>query len=363
MSREPMILAINPGSTSTKFAVFQGDKEIFKKSIKHQDVELFNFSTVADQLDYRVELLQQTLKQNNIALDQLNAVVGRGGFLRPLPSGTYLVDEDMVEDVKTARYGEHASNLGSMMAYQIAAKQQLPAFMVDPVVVDEFEELARLSGIPEIERKSNVHALNIKAVSRTIAKELGKPYEDLNFVVAHLGGGISVCAQKKGKIIDVNNANNEGPYSPERAGGLPACQLVKLCYSGAFTEKEIMTRLTKEGGFYAYLGTKDAMEVETEAEQGNARAKLVLDGMIYQISKEIGAMATVLDGEVDRIILTGGLSHSSYIVNGIKRKVGYIAPQSVVPGEEELESLALGALRVLRGQEKAKNYRDSVLNR
>ncbi|OEF98844.1 butyrate kinase [Vulcanibacillus modesticaldus] len=352
----PKILAINPGSTSTKFAVFLGENQIFKETIRHEDKDLIHFPTVVSQLDYRLKLLIESLHYHNINLEELDAVVGRGGFLHPLKSGTYIVNKEMLDDLKTARYGEHASNLGALMAYELAKEQDIPAYIVDPIVVDEMEDVARLSGIPELERKSHVHALNIKAVSRKIAKRIGKDFQSLNFVVAHLGGGISIVAQRKGQIIDVNNANNEGPFSPERSGGLPAFQLVRLCYSGKFSEKEMLTRLTKKGGFYAYLGTKNAMEVEERATKGDKKAKLVLDGMIYQVSKEIGAMSAVLEGDVDGIILTGGLSFSDYIVQEITRKVKYIAPVFVVPGEAELESLALGALRILTNQEEARIY-------
>jgi len=361
MFKKPYILAVNPGSTSTKFAVFHGKQVVFKETIKHQDEELSQFATIADQLDYRFHLLIDALDKHEIALQKLDAVVGRGGFVKPLPSGTYIVDDMMVKDVKTARFGEHASNLGPMIAYELAKQHDLPAYIVDPVVVDEMEDVARLSGIPDIDRKSHIHALNIKAVSRTVAHELGKSHTDLNFVVAHLGGGISVVAHRKGRIIDVNNANDEGPYSPERAGGLPSYQLAKLCYSGKYSEKEMLAKLAKEGGFYAYLGTRNAMEVEERARQGDRKAIIVLDGMIYQIAKEIGSMAVVLDGDVDGIILTGGLSHSDYIVQAIKKKVQFISQVYVVPGEEELEALALGALRVLLGEEQAKKYAESVL--
>ncbi len=360
MSKDPYILAVNPGSTSTKFAIFQGERLIFKESIKHKDEELSRFSTVANQLDYRFNLLTKELDKHQFSLGQLKAVVGRGGFVKPLPSGTYLIDEAMIEHVKTAKYGEHASNLGPMIAYKLSKHLKIPAYIVDPVVVDELEDVARLSGIPELERKSHVHALNIKAVSRTVAEQLGKKYNEYNFVVAHLGGGISVVAHRKGRIVDVNNANNEGPYSPERAGGLPAFQLVQLCYSRRYTEKEMLTKLAKEGGFYAYLGTRNAMQVEEQAKKGDKRAKLVLDGMIYQVAKEIGAMAAVLDGEVDGIILTGGLSYSEYIVQKVKKKVAFISSIYVVPGEEELEALAHGALRIINGKEQAIKYSESI---
>ena len=357
----PMILTINPGSTSTKFAVYQGKNLIFKETIKHNDKELVVFTSIAEQLDYRYDLLINYLNKHNIDIKQLNAVVGRGGFLRPLPSGTYLVDELMIDDLIAARFGEHASNLGALISNKIANQLNIPAFIVDPIVVDEFEDVARISGIPDLERKSNLHALNIKAVSRKVAENLGKPYERFNFVVAHLGSGISVVAHKKGKIIDVNNANSEGPFSPERAGCLPAQQLVKLCFSGKYTEKELVTRITKEGGLYAYLGTKNEMEVEERMEKGDENAKKILDAMIYQIAKEIGAMSTVLDGNIDGIILTGGLSYSNYIVDKITKKVKFIAPIYTVPGEEELEALAFGALRVLQKQENPRKYKDSVL--
>lgn len=357
----PLILTINPGSTSTKFAVYRGKEVVFKETIKHKDEELMVYNSIADQLDYRAELLLSYLKKHDVDYNELNGVVGRGGFLRSLPSGTYLVDDLMLDDLKTAKLGEHASNLGALIAQKIASQVNIPAFIVDPIVVDEFEKEARISGIPDIERKSTFHALNIKAVSRKVADEIGKPYEELNFVVAHLGSGISVAAQRKGKVIDVNNANNEGPFSPERAGTLPAEQLARLCYSGKYTEKEMITRITKEGGLYAYCGTKNEMEVEERMEKGDITAKEILDAMIYQIAKEIGAMSTVLDGEVDGVILTGGLSYSDYIVENVSKKVKFVSPIYRVPGEEELEALAFGALRVLEGKEKAKNYKESVL--
>jgi len=356
----PLILAINPGSTSTKFAVYSGEELVFKESIKHKDEELANYATIADELDYRFDLLLSYLEKHNIDKGKLNGIVGRGGFLRPLPSGTYLIDELMIDDLRNAKFGEHASNLGALISYKLSSELNIPSFIVDPIVVDEMDDVARISGIPDLERKSNLHALNIKAVSRKVAKQLEKRHKDLNFVVAHLGSGISVVAHKMGKIIDVNNANNEGPFSPERSGGLPASQLAKLCYSGKYTEKEMLNRLSKEGGLFAYLGTKNEMEAEERMQQGDANAKLILDAMIYQIAKEIGAMSTVLDGKVDGIILTGGLSYSDYIVDNLTKKVKFISPIYIVPGEEELEALAFGALRVINGDELAKSYKESV---
>lgn len=361
MHKNPKIVVINPGSTSTKIAVYEGWNLVYKETLRHSDQDLFRFSSVIAQLEYRVEKIKECLHRQEMTMEEMDAVVGRGGFLKPIVSGTYRVDEAMLDDLKDARYGEHASNLGAVIADYLARPQGIPAFTVDPVVVDELEDLARLSGVPEIERKSQFHALNSKAVSRKVAQQLGMRIEESNFVVAHLGGGISVVAQHKGRIIDVNNANNEGPFSPERAGTLPVCQLVQLCFSGQYTEKEMLAKLTRESGLYGYLGTKDAQEVERRIEQGDLQAKTVLDGMIYQIAKEIGAMSAAMNGKVDGIIFTGGLSHSSYIVGGVSKKVEFIAPIYIVPGEEELEALAYGALRVLLGEETVKNYSEIAL--
>lgn len=354
-----MILAINPGSTSTKYAVFKGSQPLLKETVYHEDAVLLDFSNVIEQLPYRLECLQKNLSDNAIDLGRLDAIVGRGGFLKPLPGGTYRVDEAMLDDLQTLRYGEHASNLGALLAHRLAEPLGIPSFIVDPVVVDEFEPNARYSGIPDIQRTSQLHALNIKAVSRKVAADLGKTPADLNFIVAHLGGGISVAALRKGRIIDVNNAINEGPFSPERAGGLPSLQLVKLCFSGRYTEPELLAKLTRTSGLYAYLGTKNAQEVVDRITQGDDRAREVLDAMIHQIAKEIGAMAAVLDGAVDGIIFTGGISHSAYIVERLRKKVHFLGPIHLVPGEEELKALAQGALRVLTGEESAKNYHSS----
>ena len=354
MKKEPIVLAINPGSTSTKFAIYKGSSILLKQSVKHQDDQLLKFPTVFSQAEYRLNEIRKYLTPEHI--QQLDAIVGRGGFLRPLSSGTYLVNEKMIEELKAAKYGEHASNLGAVLANEMAKGLSIPSFIVDPVVVDELEDVARLSGIEELERKSHVHALNIKAVSLKAAKMLSKPLEQLNFVVAHLGGGISIAAHRAGKLVDVNNANNEGPFSPERAGGLPAYQLVKLCYSGNYTEQEMLDKLTRQGGLFSYLGSKDIIEIEKKIDNGDQKSRLVLDAMIYQVAKEIGAMATVLEGKVDRIILTGGIAYSEQITEKIIEKVKYIAPVMVIPGEEELEALAFGAQRILQGIESHKTY-------
>ncbi|WP_066175581.1 butyrate kinase [Bacillus marinisedimentorum] len=350
------ILAINPGSTSTKFAVFEGKEMVFSETIRHRDEDIMKYPSTADQLPYRLETIVRSLHEKNFDLGWLDGVVGRGGLLKPLESGTYEVNEEMLADARSGKYGDHASNLGSIIAYELAQQVGVPAYIVDPVGVDELVEEARLSGLADIERKSHVHALNIKAVSRQVAGDLGKPLEELNFVVAHIGGGISVVAHRGGRIIDVNNADNEGPFSPERAGGLPAKQLVQLCYSGKYTEKEMLQKLTKQGGMYSYVGTKSALEVEEKALAGDEKAGLVLKAMVHQIGKEIGAMATVLEGRIDGVILTGGISYSDYLVGRIKEKVGFLGEVYVVPGEAELEALAAGAVRVLLGEESVRIY-------
>lgn len=350
------ILAINPGATSTKFAVFEGEQALLKKTVEHHGDELKGFARVYDQHGYRLDLVLAALAEAGIALESLNAVVGRGGLLKPLTGGTYAVNEAMAEDLKQAARGEHASNLGAVMAKELADKLGIPAFIVDPVSVDEIEDVARISGLPELPRVSFSHALNTKAVARKVAAEKGTRYEDINMVVAHLGTGISVTAHRDGRMIDVNNAKEEGPFSPDRCGGLPASLLVKLCYSGKYTLKEMTDKLMSSGGMYAYLGTKDVREAEKMAAAGDAQAGLVLDAMAYQTAKEIGAMAAVLGGDVDYVVLTGGIAYSRRIVDAITEKVRFIAPVAVSPGEEELEALAGGAARVLRGEETAKVY-------
>jgi len=350
------ILAVNPGATSTKYAVFVGSNVLLKKTVEHQGSELQNFEQVFDQYHYRLKLITDALEQANISLDSLDAVVGRGGLLKPLMGGTYVVNKQMVEDLRLAERGEHASNLGAVIAYNLAKQLGVPAFIVDPVSVDEMEPEARLSGMPDLPRISMSHALNSKAVARKVAHDIGKQYDEINVVVAHLGTGISVSPHKKGRIIDVNNSQEEGPFTPDRCGGLPGKALVKLCYSGKYNELEMLAKIIGSGGMYGYLGTKDARDIEKRAINGDKEADAVLNAMSYQVAKEIGAMSAVLAGEVDRIILTGGLAYSKRIVADITRRVEFIAPVVVVPGEEELESLAEGAIRVLQGDEQAQIY-------
>ncbi|ESU32221.1 hypothetical protein G3A_12215 [Bacillus sp. 17376] len=350
------ILAINPGSTSTKLAVYEDEKLLFEETIRHADAEIMKLPDLADQLPYRLESIMDALRLKSFNSIELDAVVGRGGMLKPMDSGTYIVDAHLLDDASSGKYGNHASNLGSIIAAEIAGTHQIPAYIVDPVCVDELIPEARISGLADIERKSHVHALNIKAVSREIAVEIGKDLVDSSFVVAHLGGGISVAALRNGRIVDVNNAENEGPFAPERAGGLPAKQLVQLCFSGKYTEKELLQRMTKQGGIYSYLGTKNVIEVEQLVLKGNPEAANILNAMVHQIGKEIGAMATVLGGKIDGIILTGGIAHSELIVGLIQEKISFLGKVFVLPGEAEVEALAAGAFRVMKGQEEAKIY-------
>jgi butyrate kinase len=351
-------LIINPGSTSTKIAVFDDEREIFKETLTHSSEEIGNFKQISDQQNFRTEVILKILQENKIDIKELDAVVGRGGLLKPIISGTYKVNDNMLKDLKESMQGEHASNLGAIIANEIANSIGKPAFIVDPVVVDEMEEIAKISGIPELPRKSIFHALNQKAVAKKYAKENSKKYEDINVIVAHMGGGVSVGVHKKGRIIDVNNAlDGEGAFSPERSGGVPSGDLVKMCFSGKYTLEEISKKVIGKGGFVAYLNTNDARVVEKAMLEGNVKSKLVHDAMGYQVSKDIGAAATVLDGKVDAIILTGGMAYGKPMVSLIKKKVDFIAPVVVYPGEDEMLALAQGAIRVLRGDEKGQEYK------
>lgn len=352
----PLILAINPGATSTKIGLLAGGAWRLRQVIPHNAADLARYDRVIDQYDYRLGLVRQALNENRVSPEDLTAVVARGGLLRPCPGGTYRINAAMLQDLEACTYGIHVSNLAPIIAYNLASPLGIPCYIVDPVTVDELWSLSRLSGLPGLNRRSQSHALNMKAVAHRVAKELGRPYGDLNLITVHLGSGISVAAHCKGRMVDVNNANNEGPFAPERCGGLPAYELMRLCFSGKFTEKQLTNMLTREGGIYAYLGTKDCRAVEERIAAGDQEARLVLETMCYQVAKEVGAMACALEGQVDRIIVTGGLAHSEYVVARIVRRVSFLAPVSVAPGEEELESLVEGALRVLSGQEQAREY-------
>ena len=357
---EPLILVINPGGGSTKVALFRGERILKEESIRHSPEELGKYKETVEQLPLRKEKILEFLKENNIEVSDIDAVVGRGGPFKPLRSGTYLVTERMINDVMSGNVmADHPSNLGCLLAKEIAEMAGgKPAFIVDPVSVDEFIPESRISGIPEIERLSLSHALNMKMVARKAAKELSKRYEDINLVVVHLGTGISVGAHRKGEQIDVNNANDGGPFSPQRSGSLPVTQLAKLCYSGKYPDyKAMYRRLTKNGGLLAYLGTDNIEEVERMIDKGDGYAELIYNAMIHQVAKEVGAMAAVLDGEVDGIVITGGIAHSERFVNKLIKKIKFITDRIFVyPGEGELEALALGALRVLKGEENAKEY-------
>lgn len=351
------ILAINPGSTSTKIALYENDKEILKKSIKHPTEIISTFNRVFDQLAFRKKAILHTLQEAEITLDSLDAIVGRGGMLKPIKGGTYLVNQEMVDYMREAPRGEHASNLGCVIAKDLADSVKIPSYIVDPVAVDEMEDIARFTGMPEIKRQSLFHALNQKAVALKAAKKLSKNYNDINLIVAHLGGGISVGIHKEGRVIDVNNAlDGDGPMSPERSGGVPIGPLYKMALSGKYTLAEIKRKNYGNGGLVAYLGTNDGYEIEQRIQAGDQQAKFMVEVMCYQIAKEIGAGATVLEGSVDAIILTGGLAYDSFIVEEISKRVRFIAQVIVFPGEDEMESLALGALRVLQGIESYKTY-------
>jgi len=350
------ILVINPGSTSTKVAVFAGGRELFRKTVEHTSHDLEPFPRVFDQYQYRLDLILAALEEADVALSSVDAVVGRGGLLKPLPGGAYLVNEQMVADLKLAARGEHASNLGAVLAFNLASEFKVAAFIVDPVSVDELEPVARISGFAGIERISLSHALNMRAVAHQVAQQLGKGYQDVNLITAHLGSGISVVAHRRGRMVDVSNGKDEGAFSPDRSGGVPSTPLMKLCFSGEYTEAEMTARLMGSGGVYAYLGTKDIREIEKLAAGGHEQAELLLTAMSYQVAKEIGAMAAVLAGAVDRIILTGGIAYSTRIVEDISCRVRFIAPLVIAAGEQEMEALAQGALRVLSGEEQAKVY-------
>lgn len=353
------ILIINPGSTSTKIGVFEDETQIMETTLRHSTEEIAKYNSIIDQKDFRKEVILHALEDNNIALTSINVVVGRGGMLKPIPSGTYTTSDALLEDLRIGRQGQHASNLGGILAKEIASEigSDIPSFIVDPVVVDELAPVARYSGHPELPRISIFHALNQKAVAKRYAKETGKAYEDLNLIVVHMGGGVSVGAHKGGRVIDVANAlDGDGPFSPERTGGLPCGSLIRLCFSGKYTQQEVTRMICGNGGFNAYLGTNDMRDVIRLAHEGNETAKAVEDAFHYQLCKEIGAMAVVLGGKVDQIILTGGIAYGQETVDAMSAQVNWISGITVYPGEDELLALAQGALRVMNGEEKAGEY-------
>ncbi len=353
-----LILAINPGSTSTKLAIYENEDLKAEYKISHDTKKILSYKHINDQYPFRKEVIMDFLKKENIDLKAFSAIVGRGGMLKPITSGTYVVNDLMIQDMKEAKRGEHASNLGCMLAKELADIHQIPAYIVDPVAVDEMDDHYRYTGFPELQRQSVFHALNHKAVARKRAHDLNKKYEDLNFIIAHLGGGISVAAHQKGKVIDVNNAlDGDGPMSPERSGSVPMGPLYKMAFSGEYTLEEIKRKNYGKGGLTAYLGTNDGVEIMKMIESGDEKAKFIFEVMCYQIAKEIGSQATVLEGQVDEIILTGGLAYNQLLVDIVRKRVSFIAPVVVYAGENEMESLALGALRVLKGEEEPKIYK------
>jgi len=351
------ILVINPGGTSTKVSVFEDKEELFKLSLSHTAADLKEFDTVFDEFEFRKAIVMNAIEDNGVAVKDLSCVVGRGGLLKEIKGGTYPVNEIMIDDVKKAIRGEHASNLGCVLAKSIADEAGVPSFIVDPVSTDEFETISRYTGLSDLENPSWLHALNHKAVCRATAEELGGTYTDFNFIVAHLGSGISIVAHKNGRMIDGSGGRSNGPFSPERSGQLPTYPLINLCYSGKYTHKEMVAKVSSIGGMYDYLGTKDAQEIEQRAEAGDPKAKEVMDAFCYQVSREIASYSASLNGKVDRIILTGGIAYSKYVTKVVEERCGFIAPLVIKAGEAEMEAMALGAIRVLSGQEEPQDYK------
>lgn len=356
--RDQLILALNPGSTSTKVTVYEGNQQVFLKTIKHSIGEICRFKKITDQYEFRKQIILDEIKKAGIDPADLKVIIGRGGLLKPIPSGVYEVNDRMIEDLKEGILGQHASNLGGLIASDIA--KNLPsarAYIADPVVVDELEPVARISGHPKFERVSVFHALNQKAIARSYANLRNIELTDLNLIVAHMGGGVSVGAHRKGRVIDVNQAlDGEGPFSPERSGTLPVGAVVKACFSGEYTMEEIKRMITGEGGFVAYLNTNNAIEVEQRVKDGDEYAALIEDAFAYQVAKEIGAMSTVLKGEVDAILLTGGVAYGKPVVNKVRERVEHIAPVFVYPGEDEMKALAMNGLMVLKNEVEPQAY-------
>jgi butyrate kinase len=352
------ILVINPGSTSTKVGLFENEQALHGENIEHAHTEIAHFPRIPDQFEFRRDAVMSFLQRHGVTVQSLDVVVGRGGILRPLTSGTYTVGERMLRELRNpVKERDHVTNLGALIAHEVAQAANIPAYIVDPVCVDEFDPIARVSGLPEIERRSLAHVLSLKSAARRVARELGRPYAELKLVVVHMGGGISVSAHLQGRMVDVNQAlDGTGPFSPERVGGLPVGDVLRLACSGKHSYEELFRRFTRQGGLLAHLGTNDAREVEQRIVRGDEHARLVYEAMAYQIAKEIGLMSTVLKGPPDGIVLTGGLAHSPMLVSWIRERVEWIAPLFVYPGEHEMLAMAEGALRVLRGEEVAKEY-------
>lgn len=349
------LLVINPGSTSTKIAIYENYQEKFVKNIEHSSDELSQYKLVAEQFDMRKKAVLAFLKSVDFDTSNLSAVVARGGLLPPVKSGAYIVNEQMIDRLRNRPVADHASNLGAMVGYAIAQPLGIQAYIYDSVAVDELEPIARVTGIPEVKKRSLIHALNMRSVALKVAEGMGQSYYDLNFIIAHLGGGITLAAHQNGKMIDAI-CDDEGPFSPERAGQVASSPLVDVCFSGEYDHRSVIKKLRGKGGLVALLGTNKAIEVEERIKKGDKVAELVYSAMAYQIAKNIGQLATVVKGKVDKIILTGGIAHSRLLTGWVKERVEFIAPVAIVPGENEMEALAMGALRVLNNEEHARVY-------
>ena len=350
-------LIINPGSTSTKIGVFEDETLLFEETLRHSTEEIASYASIVDQKDFRKQIILDLLKEKAFDIHSLQVVVGRGGMLKPIPGGTYAVSDGLLEDLKIGKQGQHASNLGGILAREIGDSIGVPSYIVDPVVVDELMPISRYSGVPELPRTSVFHALNQKAVAKRYAKEQGKAYDSLNLIVVHMGGGVSVGAHEKGRVVDVFNAlDGDGAFSPERAGAVPTGALIKMCFSGEYTEKEVYKKVVGNGGFNAYVGTNDMRDVEKMVQGGDQKAAEVREAFIMQVAKNIGSMACVLKGQIDQIIITGGIAYDKVVVGGLRERAGFLAPITVYPGEDELLALSQGALRVMSGEEKAMEY-------
>ena len=351
-----LILVLNPGSTSTKIAVYKGEKSLFSRSIRHEE-ESSKIPCIIDQLEFRLRLVKETLAEAKIKLTECAAIIARGGLLHPVEGGVFKVNQAMIDDLTTCRYGEHASNLGALMAAELATSKSMPVYIADPVVVDEMIAEAKISGWPEFPRIAISHPLNQRAVGKRYARNQGHRYEDLNLIIAHMGGGTSVGAHRKGRIIDVNNGlDGDGPFSAERTGSLPLRSVLDFCYSGKHSREEAQRLFIGQGGLYAYLGTKDGIEIEERLEAGDEKAETLIRAMAYQTAKEIGSLGAVLYGEVDAILLTGGLAYMKALTELISERVSHLAPVYVFPGEDEMGALALAADEVLSGKAVAKEY-------
>lgn len=350
-------LIINPGSTSTKIGVFEDESLLFEETLRHSTEEISKYATIYDQKDFRKNIIVSLLEEKKFDIKSLNVIVGRGGMLKPIPGGTYAVTDDLLEDLKIGKQGQHASNLGGILAREIGDSIGVPSYIVDPVVVDELEIISRYSGVPELPRTSVFHALNQKAVAKRYAKEINQPYNTLNLIVVHMGGGVSVGAHKEGRVIDVFNAlDGDGAFSPERAGAVPSGALIKMCFSGKYTEKEVYKKIVGNGGFNAYLGTNDMRDVENKCEEGIPQYIEVRDAFVRQVVKNIGSMACVLNGKIDQIIITGGIAYDKGVVRGLREGAEWIAPFTIYAGEDELLALTQGALRVMNNEEKPMEY-------